>query len=91
MKVKASIAKRCDNCKVGMVGCFAFKDKKAYDGAAKARVIVVQALKAAEKCEGCAIAMVTDAKCDACKIAYKDGKKVGPEAGKSGSPKKETP
>jgi hypothetical protein len=28
------------------------------------------------KCEGCAIAMVSDGKCDQCKVSFKDGKKT---------------
>jgi len=34
------------------------------------------AAKTAEKCEACAVAMVTDGNCAACKVSFKDGKKV---------------
>jgi len=66
----------CDDCKRGMVGPRVFKEKEAYEGAVKARTILVSAAEAAGKCEACAVAMVTDGKCEACKVAYKDGKKI---------------
>ncbi len=64
----------CDSCKVGMVGNVAYKDKADYKKAVNAREIVLAAAKS--KCETCAVAMVTDGTCAACKVAYKDGKKT---------------
>lgn len=66
----------CDACKKGMVGCFAFSDKAAYDKAVTALNTLKEAMKAADKCEGCAVAMVTDGKCAKCNVSYKGGKKV---------------
>lgn len=68
----------CDACGAGMVGCCVFKDKAGYDAAVKARATLVAAVKAADKCEPCAVAMVTDGKCERCMISYKDGKPATP-------------
>ena len=64
----------CDTCKVGMVGNLAFKDKKEFEQAAEARKTLLAA--AGSKCEKCAVARVTDGKCDACKVEYKHCKKL---------------
>lgn len=69
----------CEACKVGMVGNVAFKDKDDFKKASESHDVLLAAVKAADKCETCAIAMVTDGKCDACKISYKGGKKVKAE------------
>ncbi len=66
----------CDGCKVGLVGNRAFKDKEAYDEAAQARETLKTAAKTAEKCEACAVAMVTDGNCTTCNASFKDGKKI---------------
>jgi hypothetical protein len=64
----------CDGCKAGYVGCEKFTDKTAYEQAARARQVLMAASKASEKCEGCAVAMVTDGRCEACRVTFKDGK-----------------
>lgn len=64
----------CPGCKAGYVGCEKYTDKAAYEAAAKSREILLASAKAADKCEGCAVAMVTDGTCDACKVSFKDGK-----------------
>ena len=64
----------CDPCKHGLVGYRAFSDKKAFAQAVEARAVLVSA--ASNKCPTCAIAMITDGKCAACKVEYKDGKKL---------------
>lgn len=66
----------CDHCGGGIVGHRWFSDKKAYQDAVAARATLVKAAQAAEKCKGCAIAMVTDGKCDHCNVSFKDGKVV---------------
>jgi len=63
----------CETCKAGAVGPAVFKDKKVYEEAAKAREVLLAAAEA--KCEQCAVAMVTDGTCEACKIEYEHGKK----------------
>ena len=68
---------RCESCDVGWVGNKVFKDKKDYKAAGEARVILTNAVKTSKKCEDCAVAMVTDGTCAACKISFKDGKKTG--------------
>lgn len=68
----------CDKCKAGVVGPFMYKDKKQYDGAVAAHEILLAANTAAGKCEGCAVAMVTDGTCSACKTSYKGGKPSKP-------------
>ncbi len=66
----------CDNCKVGLVGNRAFKNKQGYTRATAARKVLLAAAKRAETCPNCAVAMVSDGTCSACKVSFKDGKKV---------------
>jgi hypothetical protein len=79
----------CEGCKVGLVGHRLFKDKVAYEEAAAARETLKTAAKTAEKCEACAVAMVTDGNCTTCKVSFKDGKKVAKAVKKETQP--ETP
>ncbi|MBU0638008.1 MAG: hypothetical protein KKB50_04025 [Planctomycetes bacterium] len=72
----------CGGCQVGLAGNRAYKDKQEYESAVKAHEILVAAAKAAEKCEACAVAMVTDGKCQAHDLKFADGK---PETEKSKS------
>lgn len=67
----------CDGCKMGFVANRAFADKDAYEQARSAHKTLHLAAKASGKCEGCAVAMVTDGTCSACKVSFKDGKMVG--------------
>ena len=64
----------CEGCQAGLVAGYGFKSKEDYDRAVKAFQIIKTA--AASKCEACAVGMVTDGKCDHCKVTFKDGKKV---------------
>ncbi len=64
----------CKMCSMGIVGNLVFTDKQAYEAAVKARATLVAANKLTDKCEGCAVAMVTDGTCKHCKVAFKDGK-----------------
>ncbi len=66
----------CETCKRGMVGHVAIRDKQAYEAAARAVAILRAAVEASERCEHCAVAIVTDTKCPYCRITYKDGKPV---------------
>jgi hypothetical protein len=66
----------CEGCKIGLVGNRVFKDKATYDEAVQARETLKTAAKTAEKCEACAVAMVTDGGCTTCKVSFKDGKKM---------------
>ena len=67
----------CDGCGMGFVASRMFKDKAVYEVASKAYKTLTIAAKAATKCVGCAVAMVTDGKCDPCNVSFKDGKKSG--------------
>ena len=64
----------CGECKRGMVGHVAIRDKAAYEAAARAVAILRSAVEAAERCEHCAVAMATDTDCPYHRITYKDGK-----------------
>ncbi len=64
----------CKKCSAGLVGGRVFKGKEAYDKAEHCMATLRNAGKA--KCDGCAIAMLSDGKCDHCKVSYKDGKKT---------------
>lgn len=76
----------CTNCKVGVVAGMMFKDKEDFVWAKKAGTILASAIKAYEKCEGCAVAMVSDGACEHCKVSFKGGEKVakGTTESKSG-------
>ncbi len=66
----------CDSCKVGMVGNVAFKDKKTFEQASREHRKLLAAVELASRCEFCAVALLTDAKCPTCKKTYKDGKEI---------------
>lgn len=82
-RIECSVCRRaarnhgwCDTCQVGLVGPRAFKDRQAYSDAVAARKILLAAAKAAEKCPQCAVALITDGTCPACKVSYKNGTKL---------------
>lgn len=85
---KANLADRgwCSSCQIGLVGNIAFKDKNTYNDAVTARETLRRATKLANKCETCAVAMVTDGTCATCKISFKDGKRIGKEKRKETKP-----
>jgi len=66
----------CDACKVGMVANVAMTERADFDLAVKAYELVALAVQTAKRCEMCAVAMIYDARCDDCKLSYKDGKPV---------------
>lgn len=66
----------CAFCKTGLVGNVVIADRADYDSAVKAYDLVRTAVDAAERCEMCAVAILYDARCDQCKVAYKDGKQI---------------
>jgi hypothetical protein len=63
----------CTGCKGGLVAGRFFKGREVFDKAEHAINVMREAAKV--KCDGCAVAMLTNAKCDHCKVAFKDGKK----------------
>jgi hypothetical protein len=66
----------CDRCQVGMVGNVAFKDRKEFDAASKELDRLLRAIRIADHCEFCAMALFQDSTCPKCNIAYEGGKKV---------------
>jgi len=64
----------CSGCDMGYVAHRGFQGKDSYDGAVKAHSVIAKACKT--KCEGCAVAMVTDGTCEQCKMTYKNGEVV---------------
>jgi hypothetical protein len=66
----------CDAHQIGMVGNFAIKGRERYQGVAKEIEILELASKTSERCEHCAMAIVTDSRCPFHKITYKDGHPV---------------
>jgi len=64
----------CETCHVGMLGRVAAKDRQGYERAVRAIEVLQEANKAAERCEYCAAAIVTDTECPMCRVTYKDGK-----------------
>jgi hypothetical protein len=74
----------CKSCNVGWVGNVTFSDKSQWTEARAARKILVKA--AAKKCDGCAVAMVTDGTCSGCKVSFKDGKPAKKTADEKATP-----
>ncbi|MCH8244009.1 MAG: hypothetical protein IH897_15575 [Planctomycetes bacterium] len=68
----------CDRCKVGMVGNVAIRDREDYGRAVDAFRILLAAVRAARKCESCALAIVSNTTCRACKITYSNGNPIPP-------------
>jgi len=66
----------CETHQIGMVGNLAIKGKESYQHAAKAIEILEIASKTSERCEQCALAIVTDSQCPFHRITYKDGHPV---------------
>ena len=66
----------CSDCSVGFVGSYAYKDKLHYKQAKAASLTVMRAKALAEKCEACAVGMLTDGSCSSCKLTFKNGKKI---------------
>lgn len=75
-KTKWKSGGECTGCNVGYVSHMKFK-KDDYTLASNAETILKKAIKAAEDCEKCAVAIVTDGTCEACKVSFKDGTKQG--------------
>lgn len=65
----------CEGCEAGFVAGRMYKGKDDYKAAKEAHMTLANAIKAAKKCEACAVAMVTDGTCGQCKVSFEDGKK----------------
>lgn len=63
----------CKSCSVGIVANRVYKPKTFYESALVAFDVMKKSIKAADDCEKCAVAMLMNGKCDACKVSYKDG------------------
>lgn len=72
----------CTGCKVGVVAGLMFHGKDDYRNARKANTTLAKAIKTSGKCQGCAVAMVSDGTCQGCNVSFKNGKKVV-EAGRT--------
>ena len=66
----------CAECGRGWIGWAALDRKPDYEQAAQAYAILIASVKMLAKCETCAVAMVTDARCPTCQIAYRNGHPV---------------
>ncbi|MCZ6684130.1 MAG: hypothetical protein O7B26_13200 [Planctomycetota bacterium] len=64
----------CTGCDAGIVKGLSFKGKDDFKAAKNAMTTLTKAAKTVSDCEACAVAMVTDGKCAACKVQFKDGK-----------------
>lgn len=63
----------CKSCSVGIVASRVYKPETFYDSALVAFDVMKKSIKAADDCEKCAVAMLMNGTCDACKVSYKDG------------------
>lgn len=69
----------CAKCNIGFVGNVRFEKRDRYDTAAKEFGRFLVANELSTKCETCALAMMSDGACRACKIRYRDGKPMPKE------------
>lgn len=67
---------RCDSCNVGFVAGRMYEQEEDHRAALHAYKTLAKAAKVATKCEGCAIAIVTDGRCAGCNVSFKDGIQV---------------
>lgn len=66
----------CEKCRVGMVGNVAITDKTDFDHALTAYRRLLDAVQMLDRCEMCAVALMSDGRCTKCNKTYKDGKVV---------------
>ncbi len=66
----------CEACGVGRVGNRAFRDRAEFEQLLQDLEILQIASEAADRCEYCAAAIVTDTECPYCRIEYKGGAAV---------------
>ncbi len=66
--------KFCSACDGGFVGGLAYKTKALYMQAKQAMKTLKRAAKVSKKCEGCAVALVSDGKCEHCSAKGSGGK-----------------
>lgn len=64
---------RCDKCGVGFVAGRMYDNEKDHAAALVAFKTLTKAATAANHCEQCAVALVTDGKCKACNVSFKNG------------------
>ena len=72
----------CDEHRVGLAGDIAIRDRAAWERVAAELELLERASATAERCEYCAVAMVTDTRCPFCRVEYRDGREL-PEDGSS--------
>ena len=63
----------CTHCNAGVLAGLMFKNEKDYSAAQEAEAILTTAIKTADTCQACAVAMVTDGQCSQCKVSFKNG------------------
>jgi hypothetical protein len=68
----------CDRCALGWWGNIRYRDREKYALTEQQSKILHAAIKLAQRCEFCAMALIADARCHKCKISYADGKAIAP-------------
>jgi hypothetical protein len=66
----------CDTCNKGMIGNVLIADRPNYDGGCRGYQLMRTAVEESQRCENCALAILTDNSCFMYNIGYKDGKVV---------------
>jgi hypothetical protein len=64
----------CAKCGKGMLSGVEVDGRAAFEQADRAYHVLLEAVKAAERCETCAAAMVADGRCPRCQLTYRDGR-----------------
>jgi len=68
----------CERHSVGRVGRWTLRDREEFDALVQDLRILRKANDAAERCEHCAAAIVTNTECPFCRIRYSGGERVEP-------------
>lgn len=66
----------CSGCNVGFVRGLIYRSRSQHHAAARAHEIIHDAITLSKKCEDCALAMVTNSKCEKCNIRFQNGRSI---------------
>ena len=67
---------RCDSCHVGFVAGRVYDQEADYVAALAAYKTLAEAVELTSQCESCAVAKVTDGRCEGCNVGFKDGQMI---------------
>jgi hypothetical protein len=63
----------CADCNRGMIGRFAVTNRADFDSGRQGLDRLIQAIAQSDRCENCAMCIITNSQCLDCRKSYKDG------------------